>query len=74
MSRLRIQSGRRFIKEQQFRVIDQRAGQRQPAFHAAGQRLDAGIGTAGQSGEFEQRGDARLQCGVVDVEITAEHA
>jgi hypothetical protein len=70
---LRVESGGRFVEEQQFRIVDQRAGQRQPAFHAAGKRLDAGVGAAGQTGKFEQRRDAFQQRRIGYVEITAEH-
>jgi hypothetical protein len=56
VARLRVEAGGRLVEEQQVGVVHQRARQRQAPLHAAGERVDLGVGAAGQPGELEQRG------------------
>ena len=64
-----VEASRRLVEEHEARLIDQRAGDRQAPLHAAGQRLDLGIGAIGQLDELEQVGGppARLAPGQVEV-------
>ena len=52
--RLRVQAGRRLVEEQDRRLVDERAGDRESALHAARQRLDLVAGAFGELGELEQ--------------------
>ena len=54
MPGLRVEARGRLVEEQDLRLVDQRAGDRQPALHAAGQRLDEAVGTVGEVRELEQ--------------------
>jgi hypothetical protein len=59
VARLRVEPGGGFVEQQQFGVVDQRAGQRQTPLHAAGEGADVGVRLAGEAGEFQQTGDLR---------------
>ena len=47
---LRVEPGGRLVEQQDLGLVDQRAGDGQPALHAAGQRLDLGAGALGRAG------------------------
>jgi len=61
---LRVQAGGRLIKEEQFRVADQGAGEREALFLAAGQSADVGGGLADQAHQFQDR--VHLESGGVE--------
>ena len=73
MPRLRIEPGGGFVEKQQIRVIDQRARQRQPSFHAAGQRGQRCISTPFQPGKFKQSRNPAAGFGVWQAKVTAKH-
>jgi hypothetical protein len=50
---LRVEAGGWFVEKDDVGVVDQRAGQGQAPLHAAGEGRDAGVGLAGEAGEFE---------------------
>ena len=52
--RLRVEAGRRLVEEQQVGLVDEAAGDRQAALHAARHVLDLVAGPLGQLGEVEQ--------------------
>ncbi len=60
VARLRIESRRRLVEEQQVGVVDQRARQAEPPLHAARQLARPGTGLRLQRGELEQARDALL--------------
>ena len=73
---LRVEAGGGLVQQQDLGVVDQRAGDRQPALHAAGQRFDLRLRAVGELGELEQLLDLRTQrragqpeVAAVDVEI-----
>ena len=41
VARLRVEAGRRLVEQQQLGLVDERAGDREPALHAARERVDA---------------------------------
>ena len=53
---LRVEAGGRLVEQQDLRLVDERAGDRQPAPHAAGERLDALVAALGELGEVEEAG------------------
>ena len=69
--RLRIEAGRRLVQENEIGVVDERARERQPALHAARQRLDARIARAPEAGELEQPRNAGADFRVGQAEIAA---
>ena len=60
MPGLRVEAGRRLVEQRDVGVVDQRAGDGQPALHAAGQRFDPAVGPLAQLHEVEQLGGPRL--------------
>ena len=65
MAGLRIEAGGRLVEEQQVRLVDQRAGDRQAPLHPARQRLDLVVGALGRAGRTRaaRRRGARLRRG-----------
>ena len=58
MPRLRVEAGGRFVEHDQLRVVDQRAGDGEPALHAAGERVDGRVRAVGEFDEVEQFANA----------------
>ena len=58
---LRVEAGGRLVEQQQLGLVDERAGDREPALHAARQRLDLVAGTLGELDEVEQLVELRPQ-------------
>src|SRR5690606_18508812 len=56
-ARLRVQADCRFVKEQDTRVVDQRAGDFQAPLHAAGQLPDQAALPVGQLDDIQQFAD-----------------
>lgn len=52
--RLRVEARRRFVENDQFRIVNERAGQRQPPPHAAGECRHFGVASIGQLDVGEQ--------------------
>ena len=73
VARLRVEPRRRFVKQQQLRVVDQRARQAQAALHAARELAEFGIGLGCQRGKLQQLRNALLDDRVFDAEVAAEH-
>src|SRR4029077_4974031 len=71
MARLRVEAGRRFIQDQQFGVVDERAREREPALHPARQRADAIAPLVGETGKLEELRNPRAQRRAVEAEIAA---
>ena len=57
---LRIEPGGRLVEEQQLRLVDERAGDRDASLHAARQWLDPTLRPLGELHEVEQFGRALL--------------
>ena len=57
--RRRVEAGGRLVEEQDLGRVDQRAGQVEPALHAARVGLGAPVGGVGQPDELEQLAGAR---------------
>ena len=51
---LRVEARRRLVEEHQVRLVDQRSRHREPALHAARQRLDLVVGALGELDEVEE--------------------
>ena len=47
VARLRVEPGGRLVEQQQLGLVDQRAGDREPALHAARERVDAVVAPVG---------------------------
>src|SRR5256886_13686064 len=71
MPRLRIEAGGRLVEDQKLRIVDQRAGQGQPALHAARQRAYARGALGRKPGEFEQARNAVVEECIGDPEVAA---
>ena len=56
---LRVEAGGGLVEQQQVGAVDQAAGDREPALHAAGEVLDPGLRLVGERDELEQLVDAR---------------
>ena len=76
--RLRVEAGRGLVEQQDLGLIDQRARDREPAAHAAGERLDLGVRLVLELREGEQAGDAiaddvlrKPEVAAVDEEVLA---
>ncbi|EMY33032.1 phenol hydroxylase [Arthrobacter crystallopoietes BAB-32] len=69
--RLRVQAGGGLVQQQDLRLVDQRAGDGQPALHAAGERVHAGLGLVGELGELQQLVRLRPQVAVGQAEVAA---
>jgi len=69
---LRVEAGGRLVEKDGIRIVDQRPGQRQAPFHAAGEGCDAGIGFAAKASEGEQLRDTRLDFAVANTEVASE--
>ena len=54
VARLRVEAGRRLVEQEQLGVVHQRAGDRQPALHAARERLDLRLAPLVQLDEVEE--------------------
>ena len=54
MAGLRVEAGRRFVEQQERRLVDERSGDRQPSLHPARERLDLVVRALGELGEVEQ--------------------
>ena len=52
--RLRVETGGRLVEQQHLRLVDQAAGDGEPALHAAGQRVDLGVAPVAELHEVEQ--------------------
>ena len=68
---LRVEPGRRLVEQQHLGPVDQRAGDGQPALHAAGEVLDLGLRLLGELHELEQLVDALAHLGARDPEVAA---
>ena len=66
---LGVQPGGGLVEEQQFRFVDERAGDRQPALHAARQGLHPVIGPLAELGELQQAVDPGPQLPPGQVEV-----
>ncbi len=71
VARLRIEPGGRLVEEKELRVVDERAREREPAFHAARERIDLRAPATRETGELEQRRDARLDLARRHAEVAA---
>ena len=78
MPRLRVEAGGRLVEQQDLGPVDQRAGDGQPALHAAGEVLDLGARLLGELDELQQLvaplADLRArepEVAAVDVEVVA---
>src|SRR6185503_15092485 len=71
MPRLGVEPGGGLVEEDQFRVVDEGAGEREPSFHSTGQRLDSRFRARAQFSEFEQGGNAPAHFGFAQSEIAA---
>ena len=78
MARLRVEAGGRLVEQQDARVVDEPARDREAALHAAGELVDLALGLVFERGEGEQlvgllRADRARQAEVaaVDVEVLA---
>ena len=61
MTRLGVEAGRRLVENQQFRIVDQRARERQAALHAARERPDGRLRLACEPRELEQPRNAFVE-------------
>ena len=75
---LRVEAGRGLVEQQDLGLIDQRARDREPPAHAAGERLDLGIRLLLELREGEQACDAladevlrKPEVAAVDEEVLA---
>ena len=68
---LRVQAGRRLVQEQEVGLVDERAGDRDPSFHAAGQWLHRGLRAIRQLDEFEKLVRATAGLAIGQSEIAA---
>ena len=59
--RLRVEAGRRLVEQQDARVVDEGARDREAALHAAGEVVDLGLGLVVELGEREQLVGRRAQ-------------
>ena len=73
VARLRIEAGGRLVEDDEIRIVDQGARQREAAFHAAGQGLNPRVALRRKVGEIEQRRNARARGGVRQAEVTSVH-
>ena len=71
MPRLRVEAGGRLVEDQELGIVDERAREREPPLHAAGERADRRVALARQAREFEQARNARLERRAVEAEIAA---
>ena len=71
--RLRVEAGRRLVQDDQLRLVDERAGDRQAPLHAAGQRLDLVLGALVELDELEQLVGALAGDVAGDVEVARVH-
>src|SRR5262249_7030355 len=67
--RLRIEARRRLVEDQQLGIVDERAREREAAFHPSRQRAQARIAPSRKASKFEQRRDADRERPPVYVEI-----
>jgi len=74
MAGLRVQAGGGLVQQQQARVVDQRARQRQAPLHAAGQLTRLGIGLVGEGGKLQQLGHTLVHHSALQAEVAAEYA
>ena len=68
---LRIEPGRRLVEQQQFGLVDQCAGDRDPSLHAPRQRFDLALCAVAELHELEQLLGPPLALGARDVEVAA---
>ena len=68
---LRVEPGRRLVQQQQVRIVDERARDREPALHSARERLHAVICSLVQLDEFEQLIRALAQLAARQAEVPA---
>ena len=68
---LRVEAGGRLVEQQQVGVVDQAAGDREAALHAAGQVLDLRLRLLGDLRELQQLLRALAAGGTVDAEVAA---
>ena len=55
---LDVNAERRLVQDDDLGVVQQRAGDRQPPLHAAGERAHPRVRAVGQADQLQQRGDA----------------
>src|SRR5438876_5625003 len=70
VARLGIQPGRRLIEDQQLRIVDEGACERQTAFHAAGEGSNIGVCLGDESSKFEEARNAWPKKRVGQPEVT----
>ena len=61
VTRLRVEAGRRLVEEQHLGLVDERARDRQPALHAARERLDLVVRALRELDEVEELVGARAE-------------
>ena len=71
MPRLRVESGRRLVEQQDVGLVDQCAGDGEASLHAAGQVVDTALRAIAQLDELEQLGGAPTRLGARQVEVAA---
>src|SRR5271157_1673477 len=54
VSCLRVEADGRLVKDEQVRVVDERPGEDEPAFHAPGELVDGGVALLGERHKCEQ--------------------
>ena len=59
VARLRVETGGRLVEQQDLGLVDQGARDRQPALHAARQRVDPRVAAIGELHELQQLRRAR---------------
>src|SRR6185436_7406056 len=62
-----VESGKRFVEEQQVRPVDQRALETQPLAHPARKAADDVFAAIDESGLFERRGDGSSRIQAVEL-------
>jgi hypothetical protein len=71
-ARERVDAGGRFIKDQQLRVVDQRAAQAELLLHPTGEFTGGAIAKRRQPGALQQLVDAQFALGFIVAEQAGE--
>ena len=73
MPRLRVEARRRLVQKHQLRIVDERAREREPPFHATRQRLYSGVLAGCETRELEKIRYAGLDIALAQAEVAAVH-
>ena len=73
VARLGVQAGRRLVEDDEVRLVDERAGDRQAPLHAAGQGLDLVLGALVELDELEELIGPLARDLAGDVEVARVH-